>query len=329
MDFQKRLQKPDKTNILEQDGYYVWCGSAVKDGAGTYHLFASRWPKDCGAHAWVADSTIIRCEARSPEGPYTIIEELAVLKSQPWASEMAHNPTVKKIGDRYYLFYIGTAFNRETDPLGDNVSFHFHPARLGQRIGVAVADSPAGPWVPYENNPILSPREKGNWDSMFVTNPSILVERDGSVRLMYKCEAESEDKNVHVLMLGMAVAPRPEGPYERAGPSPLFPYDVEDPFIWEEDGVYWMLAKDMTGAIVEKWAGVLFRSDDAVNWKIAENKLAYNHTVEYADGSSERYYFVERPQLLLEDGKPVCLFTAVGQIKDGKAHFFNLARRVV
>lgn len=319
MNFKERIVEPYKHQVLQKDGYFIWCGSVVGDGKGRYHMFASCWEKSKTFNSWVTHSRIVRAEAEQPEGPFIIVEELTSLNTQSWSEKMTHNPTVLKIKDKYYLFYIGTTYEDTVDDIPENVCVH--PARFNQRIGAAVADSPEGPWVPSEKNPILKPREEGYWDSTFVTNPSVYVDRDGEVRMIYKAKWHTDNR----LILGLAVAKDPEGPYERMGPSPLFEHDVEDPYIWEEWGKYWMVAKDMQGDLVGKYNGVLFESEDCMNWRLAENPLAWNHKISWLEGEEECPTNMERPQLLVENGKPVCFYTAIG---DFKTFSYNLARRL-
>ena len=229
MDFKKKILPASPSQILSQNGYYLWCGSVVKDEAGLYHMFSSRWETAKEFRSWVTASSIVRAVSNSPEGPFEIVEELSSLKSQPWSDKMVHNPTVITYAGKYYLFYIGTTYPPSAPDIPGETGVYqvaTHPARFNQRIGVAVADSPKGPWIPSGNNPILRPRI-GCWDSTFVTNPSVFVEDSGEIRMIYKSKREEDPK----LILGLAVAQDPEGPYVRQGPSPLFEYDVEDPFI--------------------------------------------------------------------------------------------------
>lgn len=321
MDFKNRIEKAKKESLLSQEGYFIWGGSVVKDDEGTYHMFASRWEKTKTFKSWVTHSKIIRALACEPDGPFEIKEEVVSLNEQVWSKKMTHNPTVKKIGDLYYLFYLGTTYSDDVPDIPEDVNSH--PARYNQRIGVAVAVHPAGPWTPSANNPILKPRP-GEWDSTFVTNPSVFVD-EGEIRLIYKARYAYQNEDSNKLILGLAVSQNPEGPYVRKGPSPLFDYDVEDPFIWKENNRYYMVVKDMTGSITGKYNGVLMASDNGEEWALAEEPLAWDHNLFFDDGTVEQPYFVERPQLLIEKGRPTCLYTAIG---DGKNYAANLARKI-
>jgi len=57
---------------FRMEGYWVWCGSAIKGEDGRYHLFASRWKKNQPMHpGWLFGSEIVRAVSDCPEGPYT------------------------------------------------------------------------------------------------------------------------------------------------------------------------------------------------------------------------------------------------------------------
>lgn len=312
------IRNASRFNRLSQDGYFIWGASVIRDNSGLYHIFASRWPTDCSFKSWLTASSIVRGTATSPEGPFTIEEEITSLKGQDWSSKMVHNPTIKKIKDRYYLFYVGTTFGPDAPEIPEVVNEH--PARFNQRIGVAVADHPSGPWVPSETNPILAPRPE-DWDNTFCTNPSIFVKKEDEILLVYKSRWHDDER----LILGLAKANDPLGPYIRTGPSPIFQYNIEDPFIWKEGEEYWMLAKDMSGELVGKHNGALFCSRNAMDWQPADPLLAYNKVIPIGHEQVEEHPFLERPQLYIEDEKPICIYHAVG---DYKNYSFNLARRI-
>lgn len=319
VDFRQRIEPPSHRQILQQEGYFIWCGSVVKDEKGMYHMFASRWSKELGFKGWLTDSEIVRAVSRFPEGPYNIVEELGVLKRQAWCSKMVHNPMVLKYEDTYYLYYLGTTFREEErEEIYKN---RMNPARLSQRIGVARAPSPEGPWELCLENPVLEPRE-GKWDSTFVTNPSVFAGEDKKIYMIYKSRLKEEER----LNLGLATAEQPFGAFCSVSDEPFFSYHVEDPYVWYEDGCYRMLAKAMSDELVENHNGILFESEDLKCWKLSEHPLAWDRFISWTDGVPERVPNMERPMLLLENGVPVCLYNAVG---DFSTWSYNLARRIM
>ncbi len=60
-----------------------------------------------------------------------------------------------------------------------------------------------------------------------------------------------------------------------------------------------------------------------INWKISKPAKAYSRTISWDDGSTQNLGSFERPQLLIENGVPVCLYCANG---DGPGGFNNATR---
>jgi beta-xylosidase len=306
--FAQRLVDPCQDHVFRMEGYFVWDGSLIRDDDGRYHLFASRWPEDKGMRRWLTDSKVVRAESDSPTGPFEFKEQLDVLNEQPWAANMAHNPRTYRIGDTYYLYYIGTHWGEfDVEAARDGDRSQWEGIRFNQRIGIASAPHPSGPWTPYAGNPVLEPRPDC-WDAKITVNPSVEVLPSGQILMIYKSTLDMGQP----LILGAAIADQPEGPFERTGPSPLFEDNVEDPCFWEEDGRQWMLVKDMTGKVCGvRHAGVLYHSTDGLNWELAEPSLAYDLMLRWQDGEAVEARYVERPFVYLEDGKPRCLLNAV------------------
>ena len=174
---------------------------------------------------------------------------------------------------------------------------------------MAVADSVFGPWQRRDES-ILEPRP-GRWDALQTTDPTVCVHDDGSVVMVYKSVADQHGP----LRLGVAGADRFDGPYHRLSDDRLHQFDdVEDPFIWFEDGVYQLIVKDMTGRIAgEPRAGIHATSNDAVTWRVSDPPLAWSRRVLWDDGVVREQGAFERPQLLIENGRPTHLFAATGE----------------
>ena len=117
--------------------------------------------------------------------------------------------------------------------------------------------------------------------------------------------------------MGVARAPHYLGPWARQPTPWLFrgePAHVEDPFLWFEHGRVQALMKDMSGDICgEKFAGVHVTSADGIAWDFDRATLAYSRTVRWSDGRTTRQGFLERPQLLIENGVPTHLFCATAE----------------
>ena len=313
---------------FKMPGYWVWCGSVIKGEDGRYHLFSSRWPRDVTFHpGWMTNSEIVRAVADRPEGPYQF--EQVVLPARGaewWDGRSTHNPAITRHGGTYYLFYMGSTNPFDDPPRG--VPFLLTDpraivGRANKRIGVATAPRPEGPWT-RRDRPVLDTRP-GTFYSFLTSNPAPVVHDDGSVLLMFK--ARRYEGTVHSrMMLGVARAPHPLGPYEVVGDEPIFSStrfgEVEDPFVWKGPRGYEMIAKDMTGSLVgEKHAGVHAWSADGLDWRLSERRKAWTRTVRWDDGRTETLGQLERPFLLIEQGRPTWLFAAAG---DGPGGFANM-----
>src|SRR5664279_29023 len=135
--FINRLQAVPVNSGFRMDNYWVWCGSIIKVDS-TYNLFASRWPKgNPFPDDYFRSSEIVRATSKSILGPYDFREVvIGERDSVYWDSNMAHNPTIHKIGDNYVLFYIGSDF-KTLRPGSKNYL---------RRIGYAISKNITGPW---------------------------------------------------------------------------------------------------------------------------------------------------------------------------------------
>jgi len=318
--FIHRLQPASRHSGFRQDSHWVWCGSPIRAEApqddGRYHLFASRWPKSLPfAPHWLFNSEVVRASSDKPEGPYRF-EEVVL----PWRERsyfdgvVTHNPSIHLFDDTYYLFYFGVTYPgdipRPDRPLRSACPEHERIYRRvweNKRIGLATSKSIQGPWERPEK-PLLEPRP-GHWDAMITTNPAPCIRADGRTLMIYKSRRSWKAP----LQLGLAVAPHPADPYERVSEEPLFPFAAEDPFLWFEEGRYHVIMKDMTGDVCgERFGGIYGSSEDGFRWSFEGDCKAYSRRIAWDDGTTTFHGNFERPQLLIQDGKPTHLFAAVG-----------------
>lgn len=73
----------------------------------------------------------------------------------------------------------------------------------------------------------------------------------------------------------------------------------------------------------EAQSGFLATSKDGVSWQISAEPMAYSKTVELDDGSTESMKKLERPQVLIMNGRPTHVFFACRNEKD---EIFNMVR---
>ncbi len=311
---------------FELPDYWVWCGSVIRDtaegGDGHYHLFASRWPKFLSfSPHWVTNSEIIRASSDSPAGPYQF-EEI-VLRPRAFSyfdSRVTHNPRVVSFDGVYYLYYVGTTYDFPTPDAEHQLSRSsssdehlYERAWTNKRIGLATSFSVKGPWRRIDQ-PLLEPRP-GKWDALITTNPSVAVRGDGFTVMIYKsCRAWGGP-----LQLGLATAPHPAGPFTAVSDEAAFPINCEDPFLWLEDDRYHVIFKDFSGELCGvPYGGAYAWSDDLVEWHASgKAALAYSRNIEWADGRVSTHGSLERPSLVIENGRPTH-FVAAGSADERK-----------
>ena len=325
MAFLDRIRPAPVGGGFAMDDWWVWCGSVVGGDDGLYHMMAARWPKRFPFFSgYLMYSEIVHAVSETPEGPYEF-ESIALPArgEQFWDGQITHNPAIRKYGDGYLLFYIGSTYPGPQPEPGEFIDGK-HPKTdvcyPNIRIGLATADSPYGPWK-RRDEPILLPRP-GKWDCSVVTNPAPCVLDDGSILLYYRSNTPAG------LRIGATKAASPEGPFERISDEPVLHLRekefVEDPFVWQAGDHFEMLAKDWTGGTTgESGAGLHAFSDDGLVWSVAEEPKAYSRRVAWDDGTVTVQGCLERPQLLFHDGVPTHLFAATA---DGPGGFDSATR---
>lgn len=325
MNLQQKMKLAPRGGGFQMDDFWIWDGSVIRDDHGRYHLFASRWSKEVSfLPNWCACSEVVRAVSDTPEGPYRFVETVIPRRGpQYWDGMMSHNPSVRKCGDTYLLFYTGSTYSFPyPDASNPVISEDQHEeTRLNQQVGMLTADSLEGPWT-RSNVPIIGKNPlPGQWDSSMATNPSPCILPDGSILVIYKGVAHHHD----FMRLGIARAAAWDQPFERMLDGPLFDFDgqnasVEDPFFWHDGRRFNMLMKDMEGRLCgEKHGGLFATSDDAIHWDFQLGNVAYSRRVQWDDGTTTLQGNLERPSLLFnEDGIPTHFFAATADV-----HFKN------
>jgi len=311
---------------FSRNDHWVWCGSVTRGDDGRYHMFASSWSKDVPFWpCWVTNSQIVRASADRPEGPYQFEEVVLPPRDQScWDGCMTHNPTIHRAADgTFLLFYTGTRYDGPTptpDDPGHWLDDRALEARANQRIGMATAPSVTGPWTRLDA-PVIEPRP-GKWDGLMSTNAAPCVLPDGRVLLIYKSTGHQKD----LLRLGVAMAEQYDAPFRRLSDEPILTFDdtgdhVEDPYVWHDGDGFQLIMKDMNGGVCdERFGGIHARSRDGIKWHVADPPQAYSRTVRWADGSVTTQGHLERPQLLIEDGRPTHFFAATSNAAPDAHH---------
>jgi len=285
--------------------WLVWGGSMARTPDGTCHLLFSRWPRTLGHRGWCTHSQIAHATAAHPLGPYRFRGiALKGAGGDAWDAHNIHNPTIVHIGRRYYLYYNGNHGG------GDWWTHRNH-----QRVGVAVADHPGGPWTRFDR-PIVDVT-RGAFDHLITTNPSVAQRPDGKIVLVYKTVSRGKLPFGGRVRHGVAIADHPLGPFTKH-PEPIFThptakFPAEDPFIWRQGDRLYAIVKDQGGYFVaaDRYALVLFESRDGLRWTLAPHPLVSRCEIPWQGGRVQKVHRLERPQLYLERGRPAVLFCAV------------------
>ena len=326
-DFADMIQPVPLTAKFSDPDYYIWCGTLVKGDDAKYHLFYSRWPRKLGFQAWVTHSEIAHAVGDTPLGPFKHRDvALPPRGKEFWDGLCTHNPTVRKFGDKYYLYYMGNT--------GDGVAMKGlnWTHRNNQRIGVAVADSPNGPWTRLDRPVVDVSPDFDAPDALMTSNPAFCERPDGGYLILYKAVAKQGKPPfggpvVHLT----ATADSLTGPITKqmrptfTAPGAAFP--AEDPFIWFDKSAhrYYAIVKDQNGHFTPQRGRslILWESLNGFDWKLAAHPLVTTTEVNWADGRKQAVVYLERPQLFFENGRPTVLLCAVAE--DAKlAHSYNI-----
>ena len=302
--FSDLMRPVSKELEFREEGYYVWCGSMFRY-QDRYYLAYSRWKKEYGFEGWVSHSEIALARADSLLGAFTPIGKILPFgEEEDWDHDVAHNPTVIRYGDTFYLYHMANSGNGE-----------FWNHRNHQRIAVAWAKDPEGPWQKAKE-PVIDISPEGV-DSLMTSNPTAAVTPDGKVLMVYKAVSKyGEMPKGGAVVCAAATAPHPLGPFQKYHEAimanPEHAWSVEDPFIWYEKDRFYALVKDFQGYFTgaEKGSTALFTSLDGKDWQPTEHPLAYSRVLDYGTCKMP-VENLERPQLYIEDGVPKLLLCAV------------------
>ncbi len=289
------------TFILESEEYTVWGCSPIYDDEGKVHVFFSRWPKDGGS--WLVNSEIAHAVADHPEGPYKVLGTILKGRGEGyWDANSIHNPSVYRVGDKYVLLYIGNNISK-AEKWRERA-----PEANSQRIGIAIADSPYGPWK-RSNEPVINVSSNPNaWDEYCVVNPAFVHHPNGEYWIYYRAWDRNFDDRRKT---GVAFAENLEGPYVKYEGNPIIDKweglngQTEDPVMFLYKDQFHCIIRDMGNY---DWLSSLYlSSSDGLNWSEPQRaKYTGSHYFDVPDDS--RY---ERDQILMKNGIPEYLFSAI------------------
>ncbi|QGY47527.1 family 43 glycosylhydrolase [Maribellus comscasis] len=322
LDIKSMLQSAPTGAKFINDSSFIWGAGLVKSASDQkYHMFYSRWPHKFGWSAWVTHSEIAHAVSDSPFGPFKFVDvALPARGAEFWDGMVTHNPNVHYFNGKYYLYYMGNRGDGIPSNSGESLNWTH---RNNQRIGVAVADDPNGPWKRFDEPVIDVTKDSTAHDALMTSNPSVTQMADGRYLAVYKAVGKKKPMPfggpvVHLT----AIADSPTGPFVKQN-KPIFTsegvmFPAEDPYVWYQDNCLYTIIKDQQGYFANAGRSlVLFYSIDGTDWKLANHPLVSTLVLKWRDGTEQELEALERPQLYMENGKPVALLCA------GKEPFGN------
>ena len=216
--YEEGVIRRDPSAVLLIDGtYFVWYtkgeGETVGFGSGAPEAKVFPWDLTEVWYATLTDGWDWREQGRAVgRGPAGAYDDRAVFTPEIFAHE-----------GKYYLVY-------------QTVKAPY-VVRVKNQIGMAVADSPHGPWRKLDE-PILSAADNGEWlgdeddrfsvvtqgdfDSHKVHDPCLVYYKD-KFWLYYKGERMGEQMTFggREIKWGVAIADHPEGPYVKSEYNPV------------------------------------------------------------------------------------------------------------
>lgn len=195
----------------------------------TYYMWYTRMDNPVTSGYW---GTI--WYATSQDEGYTWKEQGMALdlgKEGAFDSHSVFTPNILAYKEKYYLYYTGV----KPTPGNQNKEFEGNSTTDLTAIGLAVSDSPDGPFERVVNTPVLEISDiASEFDSFRIDDASLLV-RDDKIWLFYKGRSIIDGKNgPKRTKMSVAYADKGEGPYKKhEGPLLDKSHEV---LIWQKDG---------------------------------------------------------------------------------------------
>ncbi|MDO7172370.1 family 43 glycosylhydrolase [Mariniflexile sp. AS56] len=186
----------DNSDIIKVgDTYYIWYSRM--DSPVTSGYWATIWyatSQDEG-HTWTEQGMAL---GLGEEGKFD--------------SHSVFTPNILAHKGKYYLYYTGV----KPTPGNENKEFEGNSTTDITAIGLAVSDSPEGPFVRVENNPVLEiSNVASDFDSFRIDDASLLV-KDEKIWLFYKGRSIIDGKDgPKKTKMSVAYANAAEGPYQK------------------------------------------------------------------------------------------------------------------
>ncbi|MEM7735174.1 MAG: family 43 glycosylhydrolase [Deinococcota bacterium] len=253
------IVRRDPSAVIYVGGlYHVWYtrSTGLSHGFGTGDPDAKTFPWDL-AEIW---------HATSKDGWHWEEQNLAISRGgqDAYDERSVFTPEILAHEGKYYLVY--------------QVVEHPYTRRVKEKISIAVAESPFGPWRKLPG-PIVEPSDDGEWlgdeDNRFLvkakgsfdshkTHDPCLMVYNNKFYLYYKGETMGEEIffGGREIKWGVAIADQPEGPYVKSEYNPIT-NSGHEVCVWHyKGGVAALLTTDGPEKNTLQWAA------DGINFEI-------------------------------------------------------------
>ncbi len=299
---------------VQREGMHVWGSSPVIGPDGRVHLYVAQWPMDTRPNfsGWYKDCEIAHYVGDTPEGPFEFVR--VAVPDEGGLFNSPHNPTVQKIDDLYVLCFI----------VNENSTLK------SQRIVMFVADDLDDTWRPAggaeaDGTILRKSTNPTDWNftaQLGVSNPT-LIKHQGKYLLYDKSVVKKDPAAKRGrYTYGVAISDTLEGPYSH------FPEQVtevgmgiEDAYAFSMNDSVYLISRDFGSKKGSHGGGLLWKSSDGLSFPSSEVTRSYEHLSHYIgeDALKEAKVYrgdlsgrLERPQVLMIDGKPAYLYMATG-----------------
>ena len=333
------------SSAFQVPDHFVWGGSVEKGKNGKYYMVYMGI--DAGVYpfndAWVLGSKLGVAVSDRPDGGFRDLgfflnKDGFKPDSSSWDAQVVCNPHVRRFGDKYYLYYIGSKDrgNEGVVAEGDTLPRR-HRVQQFLSIGVLEFDSFEdllnGKFVHFDQpiltartrvkaTDIINPSPMGTIvlpDNIIVCNPSVVYRpSDGKYLMYFKGNRyDPHWRGVH----GVAFSDSPTGPFV-AKDFTVFEVahetkkcSAEDPYVWynEKENKFYAVLKDFNGVYtgLDGTGLALMESEDGINWHRAAHPLFSKKQLILKSGDTIAVDRLERPQLYInEQGVPEVLYAA-------------------
>lgn len=286
------------TFILQSQDSVIWGCAPVYDDEGKVHVFYSTWENEGN---WLTHSKIAHAVADHPEGPYKKLGVIMKGRKGKWDAHTIHNPNIQRVDGKYVMLYIGN------DTIHQENWRDRAKAANTQRVGMAIADSPYGPWKRFDKPIIDVSSDTLAWDGYCTVNPSFMKHPNGEYWIYYRSwDRRNDDRR----KTGVAMSRNLEGPYKKYANNPIIDFperggQTEDPYFFWYKGKFHCLIRDMGN--YDWYSGLYLESNDGLTW--GEYQRGHHKGDHYFPVCEKCRY--ERVQVLWKDGEPEYLFNAI------------------